>query len=437
VRFVMLAVVIAGCAQEADPPPRPAACAPGPLATEAGFLEVGNSRLFYSFHPADDAPESRPLAVFFNGGPGAATAPLLTLHTAPRALDPDLSGSTTVGDNPYSWTRFANLLHIDAPRTGFSYDVGESPPMDPTLDADMFDEAVLDFLDTHAPVRCNPVILVGESYGGMRATLMLDLLLGAAQEPLAAHLATHVAATEEPAAAQFAWQVLIQPLVVGDAQEEAQAALAPPKPDGADPYNVSQPDNWSQELEGRITGAVTHVDTLEALLGIDPRTIPPLAPAARAGVRRCGENEPFPCPPTGDLDAVLGALAPNDTYFMLEAVFFVPGGNAKQTLGDTFLRNLRTVHTFITNAALDAVIWSPAIPTALATLPSVAAIDVGDGTIDVTYADTAIGRRRIRFPSYAQSGHMVSASQPAELAADVTAWWHDTTPHSASGSSKN
>jgi hypothetical protein len=431
-RFVVIAVVMTGCTQQAGPPPRPAACAPGPLATEAGFLQVGSSRLFYSFHPADDAPESRPLAVFFNGGPGSATAPLLTQHTAPRTLDPDLSGSTTVGDNPYSWTRFASLLHIDAPTTGFSYDVGTSPPMNPTLDADIFDEAVLDFLDTHAPVRCNPVILVGESYGGMRATLMLDLLFGAAQEPLATHIATHVAAAQEPAATQFAWQVLIQPLVVGDAQNEAQATMAPPIPDGADRYNISQPSDWSDELETRITGAVTHVDTLEALLGIDPRTIPPLLPAARAGVSRCGEDSLFPCSPSGDLDAVLGALAPSDTYFRFFANPFLPQGGAQQVLGDTFLRNLRTVHTFITDAALDATIWSPAIPAALATLSSVAAVDVGNGTIDVTYADAAIGRRRIRFPSYAKSGHMVSASQPAELAADVTAWWHDAAPHAGS-----
>src|SRR5690349_3051422 len=56
-----------------------------PPHVEAGFLEVPaqpdaanfTARLFYSFHPAEQAPEKAPLLVFFNGGPGTATSGVL------------------------------------------------------------------------------------------------------------------------------------------------------------------------------------------------------------------------------------------------------------------------------------------------------------------------------------------------------------------------
>src|SRR5262245_14597516 len=109
------------------------------MSDEAGFVEIepvtyaihhdgtrtemtsGRARLFYAFQAADDRPEERPLAVIFNGGPGAATGILFGFSTARQTLDPARSGGALVGPNAASWTRFANLLYVDARGTGFSY----------------------------------------------------------------------------------------------------------------------------------------------------------------------------------------------------------------------------------------------------------------------------------------------------------------------------
>ena len=52
-------------------------------------LRTSPARIWYTFQPADEDAEARPLFVFFNGGPGGATA----LSLAMQANDPPLSGT--------------------------------------------------------------------------------------------------------------------------------------------------------------------------------------------------------------------------------------------------------------------------------------------------------------------------------------------------------
>lgn len=79
-----------------------------PLTPEAGFIEVPPaegfgpkyaSRMFYSFWPAEDAPEDAPLLVYFNGSGAATTSILLPYGTAPATLDV-LDASDTPAPNP-------------------------------------------------------------------------------------------------------------------------------------------------------------------------------------------------------------------------------------------------------------------------------------------------------------------------------------------------
>src|SRR6185295_17616128 len=81
--------------------------------------------LWYAFQPADAAPDERPLAILWNGGPGAATGILFGYGTARASLDPAVNGGAAVGLDPSSWTRFANLLYVDARGTGFSYGLAD------------------------------------------------------------------------------------------------------------------------------------------------------------------------------------------------------------------------------------------------------------------------------------------------------------------------
>ncbi len=161
-------------------------------------LKTAQNEVFYSFFPADDAPDQKPLFVMLNGGPGAATATnLFAMNTAPYTLDRERVCKAGEKDckkgyaeNPWSWTAMGNLLYIDAPGTGFSYLVSKLSTtwagratafnkgnFNPVIDADHIVRVILRFLAQHKEILGNEVILVGESYGGTRVSTMLNMLL--------------------------------------------------------------------------------------------------------------------------------------------------------------------------------------------------------------------------------------------------------------------
>ena len=197
--FILIALIFlaTACSDSSGPQPQPTVTA------EAGFTEIeelsyqlaqipyisSRARIFYSYHPARENSGSKPLFVLVNGGPGAATTDgLLSLNTAPMSSDPLRYESDPVFPNPYSWSEMGNLLYIDAPLTGYAYNFlpeGISTPEDefslkncnPFVDAGQILRVVLRFLENHPVIRKNPVILVGESYGGTRTTVMLNMML--------------------------------------------------------------------------------------------------------------------------------------------------------------------------------------------------------------------------------------------------------------------
>ena len=255
---------------------------PGGTANEAGFLRIGGIdysfprpglipdirytttpvNLFYSYQAADGDgvdPEEAPLFVMLNGGPGAATtANLMANNTAQYTLNTGSLPPNSPGfaKNPYSWTSMGNLLYIDPPLTGFSYNerAGAATNIgirsvefflignfNAFIDADQVLRGVLQFLDKHPDLQDNPVVLVGESYGGVRVTTMLNMLLFSGnygskgtifRDPelvdlIAAHFAdTGVtsALTPQVVAQQFGHQVLVQPQL-SNHQGEVQSEL--------------------------------------------------------------------------------------------------------------------------------------------------------------------------------------------------------------------
>jgi len=319
---------------------------PGMLGPEAGFLhieggdyraenvprEAPDHRIWYSFRPANLMPKTRPLAVFFNGGPGSATSNVLfSFGTGPvKQVDPTGDAtSLTLVSNSHSWTEFANLLYIDAPGTGFSYplphagnttnDVG----IDIDDDAGIFLRVILQFLRRHPALRANRIILVGESYGGTRATLMLHYLYNYQQvagggagpyrnSRLYSDLMDYFSAvyhTQSPDPLKmketFGHQVLIDPVVVGRYQTDNNKKYEPqnPLPPSTNPdqnnpgkcwiqwqtsggdwvfptcdvYNCDKPVingvYWSYVLMDLASANLTKVATLNQMLGVNAATI--------------------------------------------------------------------------------------------------------------------------------------------------------------------
>ena len=346
----------------------------GPYTAEGAPRQAPDHRIWYSFRPADFMPKTRPIAVFFNGGPGAATSSgLFSFDTGPvKQIDPTGNAtSLTLVSNAHSWTQFANLLYIDAPGAGFSYplphagntanDVG----IDIDDDAGIFLRVILQFLRRHPGLRANRIILVGESYGGTRATLMLHYLYNYQQVadngPGPYHNTrlygdlmdyfSKVFATQSPGPLvireAFGHQVLIDPGLVGLYQIDhnnshgPQNCLPPstdPDPNNpgkcwwhwtttggvkmlptCDPYNCNKAmidnDYWELVMMDLAAANLTKVAMLNQMLGVDASTIEWMKASARS--QAFGREYGSIASPGNDwLDAFGHTLAQGDNYFL-------------------------------------------------------------------------------------------------------------------------
>lgn len=434
------------------------------LSPEAGYLdvdgaqytigEVGSTvalssapaRLFYSFHPADDDPGDAPLVVLWNGGPGVSTGVLLTANTGPMTLQADLKA----GPNATPWTAIGHLLYVDARNTGFSYQSIADPSdmalrsmelqtrnFNSYLDAADFARALLRFWGEHPALASRRLVIVAESYGGIRASIVLHMLLypgeygdgvsGRYQDPaLAAAIADHLAgrfADPSPAnvGAELGNLVLLQPSVAGSAQatqaglrfEEPGSpvhALAQEvgavyttcamQPQPCDPwgnaiafvesvgrsrYDVAAPGTWLADLFARTRAGLSARDNLAALLAVAPEDVPGLAAADRPlAFRVRAPADYISDAQAGDLPDHLGALQPWDRYFLpfsAEALDAFRGPTATLAgihpsdahYGALFLRDLAHARVFISHAERDLAIWGLSIGPTLLTFPSLVA----------------------------------------------------------------
>jgi hypothetical protein len=449
-------------------------------AAEAGFFEIAGGdyvsegqarvspgqRIWYSFHPATTTPESKPLAVFFNGGPGSATsAVLFSFNTGPWTLDPAATGSAQIVANPNNWAQFANLLHIDASGTGFSYPIALDGGAQPSVGIDLDRDAaavlrvVIRFLDRHIPLQSNPVILVGESYGGTRAALMLNHIFNyqlltiaiAAYQDAALYqdLLRHFAAvfpqqdsrklTPQQIAVQFGTQVLIEPVVAGQNQwslNNPDTSVCVPN---YDYIQCDEPAGWNDQVVQVACDHLTTIATLRQALGVDPTTIDWLHASARTRAYGRGTGSIVAAP---EMTATFGALGADDSYFMIRnsVAGYKYSSDSRwwtdSAIGVSFLDDVVYVKTFITTAKFDMDVWAPAIPAALGEYPSLVSSSVYDsaartgiaraGWIELDYLPSVASNpttREIRFPYYATAGHAVTMRAPGELLADVMQWY--------------
>lgn len=520
-------------------------------------FESSPARIFHTYFPADVSPETKPLFVLFNGGPGCATATgLFSLNTGPQTLDGQRTGGGRITANATSWTALGNVLYIDAPATGFSYNLvnGASQTevrkrefsaknFNPFVDAAQYIRVVLRFLASHPELRSNPVIMTGESYGGIRATVILHLILNYARyrdgnevyrDPgLAAELQQHFdavfpdqAQTDVPPATiarQFGRQILVQPLISGNFQNDASGSMfeTPSSPlfkiarqtgvayrtcaqggmssqstpcdpvdnaytfvtaAGRDVYNWQKQLSWLDSLSAFAAQSLQQLNVFAQATAANPLSLPNLPPADRENAYKyvasaAADNDALlasasfarlPAAQRASMtrrlfaakDAAaanqtspdtlagrLGSLPPWDDYITTcnsavlnsyydneatELGFDI--GPQEARYGDMFLRNLAFVDTFMTAAALDLIIYTPAIPEALRQHNQIVArVDTatsgeGTGTLTVhfqpgVYSDLPnLDRRVITHPAYSSAGHAVSASEPEQLLQDAARW---------------
>ncbi len=424
-----------------------------------GEAVVPAARLFYRYvAPLDEVAASR-LCVVFNGGPGSgATALWLQLGPSSRA----------------PLTRLCHALFIDARAAGLSYQLVADPESyEPSfvefnayVDAADHVRALAALLPL-LPSELSTVVVVGESYGGVRSTLMLDLLL----RPGAPRPFESTDFDVERASLFEAWgselgdillaQVLLQPTLAGRLQDDLVGELM--RREGSPLRQLASELNhelsvcdercdgfrWmldeletmgrsAYDLRASADWLTRHFDELDDYAARTPGLLAELSAAGlpvglaaesrrRAFRATSGANLP--------LDAsvwleTLGELSPVDRYFTAfngEVYAHFTSTDAvdlridafESSYGERFLDNLRRVSTFITHAQFDLLNYSPALPAALEQFPSVARVVVDDAQWRVEYAGGDV--RQVRVRHYAAS-HSVALEQSAQLVDDLQAW---------------
>lgn len=314
-------------------------------------LKSSEARIWYSFQAADFDSLEKPLLVFFNGGPGSATSSgLMSMGTGKYILDNrvESGGGDFFIPNTVPWTRLGNLLYIDARQAGFSYCLMDSVQdslarirefnsqnFNPFFDAADFIRVLLRFLAQHPDLQDNPVVIVGESYGGMRAICMLHILLNYADygngfemyqdQALAEEIQAHfdivfpqhrnTVVPPEIITRQFGHQILIQPALAWQYQtqmatdllnqpgsllykigEEVGIPYDPAVYDdihyyvrdvaGRDVYMYTKPRDWLTGFFQNASRLLRYVQNLELVTGFNVTGIPELYASARTRAYR-------------------------------------------------------------------------------------------------------------------------------------------------------
>ncbi|MFO7735208.1 MAG: hypothetical protein R6W70_03215 [bacterium] len=323
--------------------------------------ESDAARLWYSFQTADENADEKPIFVFYNGGPGSATALLFTYNTGKYTADQAFAtDDSPVTENPFSWTEFGNVMYIDARHTGFSYGITDDPSdsserssgfstdnLNTFFDAADFLRVLFDLYSRMPVLKDNPIIMSGESYGGVRSTLMINMMLYYGRymegemdyydkelfDMIDNHFHALFPEVEEDyvpprlIASLFPAQVMIQPLVSGRDQMEiggemlendpesapyeiageTGSTFTPCSSDSCDPYNnilsfvqKNQRDPYCYRREADwlfdyvdvgIEKALQY-DELSLLLGYDPKEIQPMYAENREQAYRYAGNIP-------------------------------------------------------------------------------------------------------------------------------------------------
>jgi carboxypeptidase C (cathepsin A) len=124
---------------------------------------------------------ARPLAIAFNGGPGASSVYLHLGGIGPRRIAARADGTIPpetprLIDNPGSWLAFTDLVFVDPVGTGLSRVADDRPNAEQAFwgaaaDADAMAAFVRTYVERHKR-QAAPLALVGESYGGFRVARM-------------------------------------------------------------------------------------------------------------------------------------------------------------------------------------------------------------------------------------------------------------------------
>ncbi|KAI3684092.1 hypothetical protein L2E82_49942 [Cichorium intybus] len=146
-----------------------------PFGLETGYIGVGKDeavQIFYYFVESERNPSEDPLLIYLTGGPGTSVLYSMMYQIGPLNFDVEASyagNNITLKLNPYSWSKMANVIYIDAPAgAGFAYATTyeASRSSDSLLASDAYDFLRKWFME-HPSFLSNPLYIAGISYMGI------------------------------------------------------------------------------------------------------------------------------------------------------------------------------------------------------------------------------------------------------------------------------
>ncbi|KAI6045248.1 Alpha/Beta hydrolase protein [Pisolithus marmoratus] len=141
----------------------------------SGYLDVTDAKhLFFWFFESRNTPETAPLLLWLNGGPGCSSSTGLFFELGPCSVS---DGGLNTTYNPYSWNTHANIIFLDQPvGVGFSYS-GDGSSINTSELAAKDVYAFLELFLTRFPEYSKqPFHLAAESYGGIYAPNIANLI---------------------------------------------------------------------------------------------------------------------------------------------------------------------------------------------------------------------------------------------------------------------
>ena len=141
--------------------------------------------LHYTFYERRDvdAPESRPLFISFNGGPGSGSLWMHLGYTSPKVLMIDDEGYPVqpygVRDNPHSILDVADIVYVNPVNTGFSRILDDEVEREEFFGVEADVEYLAGWIDvfvSRVGRWRSPKYLIGESYGTTRVSGLASAL---------------------------------------------------------------------------------------------------------------------------------------------------------------------------------------------------------------------------------------------------------------------
>ncbi|KAI9303429.1 Alpha/Beta hydrolase protein [Cunninghamella echinulata] len=129
----------------------------------SGYIKVTpTTKYFFWFFESRTNPDTAPLTLWLNGGPGCSSLAGLWREVGPCSINAE--GTKDFYNERGSWNKISNMLFLDQPSgTGYSFGDMISSTKEATP---LVYEFLLSFFDAFPKYKNNPFHLFGESYAG-------------------------------------------------------------------------------------------------------------------------------------------------------------------------------------------------------------------------------------------------------------------------------